>query len=48
MDIIFIQNIQSVHGVIGLKYFISVTDQIDLYQLSNLFFIIYHQNVRSF
>ena len=37
VDLLLFQDLQSVQGIVGLKYFISVADQVDLHQVRDLF-----------
>ena len=45
MDILLIQDLQPLFRVICLKYLISIADQIDLYKVRDLFFIIHYQDI---
>ena len=45
MDVLLLQKLQTVLGVGCLKYFISVADQIDLYQIRDLLLVVYYQNI---
>ena len=40
MDLLLIQDLQPLFRVICLKYLISIADQIDLYKVRDLFFIL--------
>ena len=48
MDLLLIQDLQPLFRVICLKYFISITDQIDLYKVRDLFLIIHYQDIDLF
>ena len=45
MDLLLLQDFQTLGGVLRLEYLISVTDQINFNQVRNLFLIIHNQNV---
>ena len=40
MDLLLIEDLQALFCIVGLKYLISVTDEIDLHQLCDFLFIV--------